>query len=431
MSLLALTPRNVSTTPSTEDQSTPPTPILTPASPETISPVLRAGKLPPKKTLKRENAVYLPAAGSEAVRNYTLEEEKILKLLKNTKKAISEYYLGENGPVVNKENCPNVDKTPALRDIQKALKNEVFVTVEHAEKTDIGHRRTENQDALLFKETENYVLAAIFDGFGDYDRKNRSGKYIANFVKNHFEGHFERALSESGCPKIAIQTLFNEAQVLLDYHKVEWPGTTACVNFIDKRHGLLYTATLGDTQSFIVRFQEKAMIPNSIVRDWKSVKDRKAVAKYVNNNFNQTELKEWNDPKISSKKLKICRTNVSRAIGFGIRAISVGIDDHTALSRKGKCTINSLKGEDIVLIACDGLWDYANADDIYDILIEHQNDLSTAIDKLIALSKNNQQYGFESQREKKRITGSDNVTIIALKVKIDQTIQEPPLKKQR
>ncbi|NGX55469.1 MAG: hypothetical protein KR126chlam2_01104 [Chlamydiae bacterium] len=133
------------------------------------------------------------------------------------------------------------------------------------------------------------------------------------------------------------------------------PGATASVVYIPESN-VAFVATLGDTHTFAFekRTDRTQVYPLSPVLNWACPQEaRRAGAVVVNTDYQPyyflpevvTELKEIN----KGLRSPISRVNVSRALG--------NIRDQ-AISQEPVVTMMQLNKETILLIGCDGVWDF-------------------------------------------------------------------------
>lgn len=290
---------------------------------------------------------------------------------------------------------------------------------------DIGPRQY-MEDAHFFYEDENRILTGVFDGHGN------AGAYISTLVKSFVENNFEKYLKNSENIHQAFEELFFQTQLSLkeeDSILAFKAGSTAVVTFVDKMTGLVYTATLGDSEATLYRKKEQnsewKSIPLSCVRDWGSKTDEtRLINQYIEDpdkqkykkilktikaqrnpkfrrstiELNENELKELNKKEPLGKFQGV---NVSRAFGDFSYA---GSEKYPLVICKPKITVNRIKKGDVLILCCDGLKDYVSDHSVAKIIkkLEVGEDLAK---KLV-------DYAI------KEAESADNVTVIAIQIPV-------------
>jgi serine/threonine protein phosphatase PrpC len=285
------------------------------------------------------------------------------KIQKNAKKALVEHIELVKDPlfITEDEFHHEVSTHPEALAIEKAFSS---VSVKGA--------RPSHEDFFSKKESDNFTFIVLLDGHG--------GKAVAEFA-----GHaLLECMSylEQNCDnlKLAIETVFELVQKQIRKN-LKWNamGSTAVCCFIQKKTGLVYTATLGDSEANIYRKVGESIksIPLSCVRNWHSLKDSVRYANFYASRsfsylFSSGEGAAASSPealqkaevdkilaKIRSQPSKIVRTkhmglNVSRSFGDDSPK-----DKHLVI-QKPKVSVFEIKPKDILVIACDGLKDYVS-----------------------------------------------------------------------
>lgn len=258
---------------------------------------------------------------------------------------------------------------------------------------DIGKHRPTMEDAHFYIKISQGILCGVFDGHG--------GEKIADYASQAFQERFESALSKAkGNVHEAFETLFSQIQTEIANFIPLWDmGSTALITFIDKSN-TIYTATLGDSEAYIYRNIDGQMksIPLSCVRNWSSRKDAARAAKVLNNSSIADSWPKAKDSKLLRFPSNFTNNvNVSRAFG-DIRTgyISVG----PGMSHKPKISMNKLHKNDILILACDGLFDYV---------------LQQKLVKEIAMNKDTSPNLAEHLVNYAIKSSLDNVTVLAIK----------------
>lgn len=311
------------------------------------------------------------------------------KMLKNFYKSIEEHRDKHPSYVwLNDPKLPSVAYTPLSFSVGEYGAQGIRPTME---------------DEVLFHKSEDGALIAVFDGHG--------GDKVAKFAKKFFEEHFFVSLqANSQNIHQTFYSIFNDIQN--EVEKVEqWSstGSTAVVSYIDRKTNNIYTATLGDSEANIYRSYNGNIvsIPLSCVRDWSSKKDAQRAAVALNDP-NIAVL--W--PNKPAKSLRFpfpyAGLNVSRALGDREwKYFHVGIENcPPAISHKPKITMHQLQPGDRLVLACDGLKDYVEEEQIANICSQNQSSEKTA-EKLV-------NFALYDRKSK------DNVSVIVMDVFADQ-----------
>lgn len=270
--------------------------------------------------------------GSSLESSQELKKAKALspdeKMQKNFFKAIAEHNL-------KKEELPELEPIPP--------KAPIYLHVQSNEKQGI---REEMEDAHIHSEFEQGSLLGIFDGHGDKGA-------IAKFAALMFEMDFPILLAQRPHD---IKGIFKE--ICEDAHSkvTQEGGTTALVCFFDKATHRIYTATLGDSEAKIYRRKEGKIysIPLSCVRNWCSKRDMKRMESVLDNPELFTKWTNIEESKFRRFPLSRPFVNVSRSIGDK----SLQINGKSAISQKPKSTSSQFLPGDLLVMACDGLWDF-------------------------------------------------------------------------
>lgn len=302
------------------------------------------------------------------------------KMQKNLVKAIKEHHKEE----VLKFDVLKVDPKPApLRlDIQDA--------------ENIGLRK-EMEDAHDIVRLERGSLLCVFDGHSDLG-------HVAKYAAKHFKKHFSRALSEN--PE-DIRKAFTS---IIDriHQKVKTKslagGTTAVVSYIDDKTNIIYTATLADSEAKLYRKIDDKIytIPLSPIRNWGRPKEAQRASIALGD---PSIAEKWPNEK-DAKYIRFCGVNISRAIGDHELA---DCDGNKGIIQKPKITMCQMHKDDLLIVACDGLWDFATEDELHkEIISPAMSDSYNGIcDKAVGLSK--------SHQTKKG--NNDNITVISVLAK--------------
>lgn len=277
-------------------------------------------------------------------------DQAIESMRKNSQKAINEHIRkspSEPYATVH-EALPTIEKMNEVKLTQLQFRYSV---------AEMQGRRSTMEDAHFYKETQQGVLTGVLDGH----RGIVIAQYVSDQIQNRF---FDSLIKNHGNVRQTFEFLFNEIQQDI-VHNSHWDpvGSTAVICYIDKRTHLIYTATLGDSEANIYRTidQQVKSISLSCVRDWSSTRD--ALRAAIANNDPQI-AEDWPKEKFP-KFLRHGNLNVSRAFGDVDLA---GTMEKPGVIHKPKITINQLNKGDTLILACDGLKDYASEKEIITFL---------------------------------------------------------------
>lgn len=281
------------------------------------------------------------------------------KMQKNTHKALIEHLTHTKDPLL---------ATQAELESELAVKAATVPIEKSFTHVTAKGARAELEDYFERKDSANFSLIVLMDGHGGTQVAEFAGKALMEsmlFLEENVDNF-----------KTAIEIVFANIQKHIQSN-LRWQrmGSTAVLCFIQKATGLVYTATLGDSEANIYRTigEEIKSIPLSCVRNWHSSKDSMRYADFytaqaldhaiskgasaASLESYQKEKKEKILAKIQAMPSKMVRTkqvglNVSRSFGDD------SPQDHGLVSQKPKVSVFQLKEGDTLIIACDGLKDY-------------------------------------------------------------------------
>lgn len=241
-----------------------------------------------------------------------------------------------------------------------------------------GIRDEMEDEHFILNLPNNEKLIGVFDG--------HDGDVMAKFAKQYFKEHFSYELSKNPDD---LEKVF---QTLLDKINAEAKarglpsGSTVCVTYINNEN-MAYTLTLGDSETKVFRKigGKWKVIPLSLVMNWCKRKEEKRASDLSREVW---ERQNNYDAKKRLSPLSTWGSNVPRALGdFRF--------DHSGIINKGKVTRFQLEKNDVLISACDGLWDYVSDDSISQMLdynsgqITAENLTRYALYKEIKPSKDN------------------------------------------
>lgn len=271
-------------------------------------------------------------------------------------------------------------------------------------KSAVCGKRSNMEDYVLLKETGTGILFCVFDGHGGSD--------VAELAKDYFEENFESKLAECNGNVAKAITLIGKMidQQLAEYDEDgadEWnkQGSTAGINYYDKQKGLIYTATLGDSEAVLYRQIDEVWtaIPLSCIRNWESEKDRQraeAAIKGTIEVWGNLKGKHLRYPPAINRFAYCARLNVSRS--FGDLDINKLKENKliNPVSSKFKMTVQKVLPGDVIVAGSDGLWDVVGNGDIIKEIGNSARQLSAAALSSLALEKGSK----------------DNISVVTLQI---------------
>jgi len=307
------------------------------------------------------------------------------KMVKNQDKAVAEHYKKGGSPYVSEIARP------------RRTENSVAITHHFA---DAQGLRPTMEDAHFFREfngTHRGYVAGVFDGHG--------GSEVSAYASKEFEKRFPDALAKSDNVHEAFERLIHEISVeVANNSRWNHMGSTAVISYVSIDDGLVYTATLGDSEANIYRktgtfWNTLSSIPLSCVRDWTSGKDMKRLISVFGKEAVYRRLAEAGGAKGLRSKLDH-GVNVARALGD---VDNTGKSGWPLVIHKPKITVSQVKSGDTLILACDGLKDFLSEKEIVKII--GAQDETPVAQRLVdaALKPMNRNH-------------NDNVTVLALKV---------------
>ncbi len=263
------------------------------------------------------------------------------------------------------------------------------------------------EDAYFYKELGEHYCWGICDGHGD---EGLIAKLASKMIPERFFAFLD--LNSSSIEEVFPQVL-QSVQEKTRQEKIKG-GSTALINYLDRKTGDLYVATLGDSETRLCtsdssRFVNCSCLPGqrtwkmqplSVVCDWSTPEDEARALRFAEDSAEQ--VKEiWAKMKVGKERRfpPVGGCNVSRALGHLSDANKQG---ESLFSIVPTVTKQPLKPGNVVVSASDGLWDYMPQRSI-EMLVESdsQEPFSSLAQKLgqFALMKS-----------------QDNVSIIVVKV---------------
>jgi serine/threonine protein phosphatase PrpC len=277
--------------------------------------------------------------------------------------------------------------------------------------------RPGNEDAHVIFETPYGTIFAICDGHGELlEERMRSGapqpglvfaQIVAKSIEEDLPGiiqanyyNIEKSFS------IWAEMVHNK---LPKEHRPENnAGTTALVGLFDKVSHKFYVATIGDSEGYVIRPDGNNLfaIPLSPIKNWTTPECEDLVQKI----YTPAEFAAWK--KLPAKQRRF-------PLQGGVNLVQT-LGDHsktykgrTALSHIPDCTVLQLQEGDLILLGCDGLFDFVEINNlIRDVIKPNWNNPNVNLAQLIA------DYALKIGKS------TDNVTVITVRVNPHTTQME-------
>ncbi|XP_023311982.1 mucin-2 isoform X3 [Anoplophora glabripennis] len=206
---------------------------------------------------------------------------------------------------------------------------------------------------------------AVFDGHAGHDAAAYSSAHLHQFLaeNKHFVNNPEQALLDAFCKTDALFT---------DKCKVEnlSSGTTAVVALLRPKEKSLYIAWVGDSQALLVNQGRVLQVVNPHKPSRQDERER------IEKQGGCVLL--WGTWRVNGQLA------VSRAIGDAeYKPFVIAIPDVREIPLDG--------GEDFLILACDGLWDFVSEDlaarTVYNLVTEDPGDVDRISQYLVQLSR--------------------------------------------
>lgn len=221
---------------------------------------------------------------------------------------------------------------------------------------DQGNRK-DMEDAHFHTRLPEGYLLGIFDGHGEKGViANQAALTFQTCFSDFFQTHSHdfKNLFKQICSSIQSKIVKNMG------------GSTALVCYFNPVSHRLYISNLGDSKAKLFRRQGDMIqcLPISIHRDWTSPKDVERVKKV----FDEQTFTTWSQNAEAKKRyfpLPMMGINVSRSLGD----LSMQIEGKTAISQNPRTTCIQLQENDLLIMGCDGLWDFVTDQELINNLL--------------------------------------------------------------
>jgi len=270
-------------------------------------------------------------------------------------------------------------QTETLKLEKKENVGEIF-NLSYYALTDIGRKRTNNEDNFVAVRKGNLIFLAVFDGMGGMEKGEVASSIAAQTAKEMFEKNTDFSNPEEfvvSVLKKANENIFKYAEL----HNLSGKmGTTAAVAFI--KDGVLFTGNVGDSRVYLLKNGKISQITH----------DHTLVAYQLENGL------------ISEKEARESKQKNVLTRALGVKAdVEVETYPEVTLSEKDK-----------VLICSDGLYNMVSDKTIENVL---KSAFPTEKKVKMLIDKAN------------RSGGEDNITVIILE-SISQNNEQCCVKKQ-
>ncbi len=231
--------------------------------------------------------------------------------------------------------------------------------------TDIGQKRTMNQDYIYSNTEQTGILPNLFivaDGMGGHNAGDFASRFaVDEFVHQVQEGRRKTIIST--IEDAVTQTnrkLLEEAEA---HPELSGMGTTFVVAVLNGEE--LYVSNIGDSRLYVINQEEIRQI----------TQDHSLVEEMIRRGEIERDAARFHPNK----------NVITRALGVNVDVVPDFFEV-------------TLKEEDIVLLCSDGLSNMVEDSEIRSVVLEAEGDLSSAGEKLLQLAN---EYG-----------GKDNISII-------------------
>lgn len=202
--------------------------------------------------------------------------------------------------------------------------------------TDIGHKRSENQDSVGFVVLEDAVFAVVCDGMGGSNAGSEASSRAVTIIKERIEKSYRSDMDSNKLRNLLVATVKTANAVVYNLGSAmpEWHGMgTTCVCALI-RNNTLHTVNVGDSRAYLITHEIK-----QISKDHSMVMNL-----YERGDITKEELK--NHPK---------RNVITRAVG-----VSEDVDpDYFE---------NEIPENAAVLLCSDGLSNYCDEGTIFRLI---------------------------------------------------------------
>ncbi len=258
-------------------------------------------------------------------------------------------------------------------------------------------KRSKLEDRHFFSKTDKYCLWGIFDGHGD---EGKIGELCSEIIPKQlpelvtqYPGDMPRAFSEM---LKSVQEEIRKRKM----PEANGGGSTALINYLNRKTNELFVATLGDSKTKLGFLSDKKrkLLPLSPICNWGTPEEEERAYHFAGDEVEK--LREVWDFQMGKHRRfpPLYGCNVSRALGH-LEACNE--KNESPFSVEPFVSLWVLNPGDVVVSGSDGLWDYLQPD-VTELILE--SDFNTPMPLASSLGK----YCLMKSK--------DNVTVIVLKV---------------
>lgn len=271
-------------------------------------------------------------------------------------------------------------------------------------------KRPANEDEHVIVKLRHGDLFAICDGHGALSKTRLAnnqpqlGQEFARMVAQSIRSDLTSMLEKNPNTKKVFE---DWAETI--HHKLpkEWAGTTAAIGFVEKINRYFHVANIGDSKIVVFRMHDKLIYPIPMTPEvnWSTPQ---CVAK-VREILAPHEFEEWQKKQTKERRFPPDKgVNLSTSLGDHLMTVK----GKTALTHKPECTLLQLREGDLIVLGCDGLFDFVTLDELIEqILTKAWND------PLVNLAQLMTNYALKSKNS------TDNVTVITVRVSPNNNIE--------
>lgn len=270
--------------------------------------------------------------------------------------------------------------------------------------------RPANEDEHVIVKIRYGDLFAICDGHGRVSQtrleKNQPqpGQEFSRMVAQSIQSDLSRMLEGN----LNTQKVFEEWAEMI-HHKLpkEIAGTTAAIGFVEKINRFFHVANIGDSKIVVFRMKDTLIYPIPMTPEvnWSSPS---CVAK-VREILSPEEFEAWQKKATKERRFPPDKgVNLSSSLGDHMMTVK----GKTALTHKPECTLLQLQEGDLIVLGCDGLFDFVTLDELIEQILQ-----KTWNNPTINLAQLMTDYALKSKKS------SDNVTVITVRVSANNNLQ--------
>ncbi len=230
-------------------------------------------------------------------------------------------------------------------------------------------KRAVNEDKHVIISTPYGDIFAICDGHGILDPVKlqeglpQVGEEIAQIVADSVEKEL---------PKFIQDHHFNTQKAFkawADHVQTKMPpviaGTTAVIGFFEKITRYFHVATVGDSEAVVFRMRDEKIhaIPLSTQNNWATP----ACVERAKEVLEPPVFAKWSERSAKHRRFPP-EKGVNLACSFGDTLMLH--NGKTAISHEPDCSLLQLEEGDLIMLGCDGIFDFASLQELIDQVIQ-------------------------------------------------------------